>query len=145
MRNKSILTDLIHSSANVSMVDLVVQTNTPTTLPELLNSFRAASKSSMAGVLNVTDEELVSSDFLGNSASAVIDAPACMALNDSFFKIIAWYDNEWAYSSRLLDMLALMAKEDATVPQKEAEVESVPATNGTAMETQVQVPIGAAA
>ncbi|KAJ5132940.1 Glyceraldehyde-3-phosphate dehydrogenase 1 [Penicillium atrosanguineum] len=89
---------------NVSMIDLTVSTDKPTSLSEIISAFRIASKSSMAGVLRVTDEELVSTDYNGSPYSAVIDAPACAELNPQFFKIMAWYDNEWGYSNRLLDL-----------------------------------------
>jgi glyceraldehyde 3-phosphate dehydrogenase len=99
-------------STNVSMVDLTVNTSKPTSLAEIISAYRLAAKTSLAGVLGVTDAELVSSDFLGHPFSAVIDVHACVELNSQFFKIIAWYDNEWAYPSRLLDLLAMMAKKD---------------------------------
>ncbi|KAJ5887541.1 Glyceraldehyde-3-phosphate dehydrogenase 1 [Penicillium taxi] len=93
---------------NVSMIDLTICTETPTSLAEILSAFRKASKSELAGVLKVTDEELVSSDYNGSPYSAIIDAPACAELNPQFFKIMAWYDNEWGYSSRLLDLTTLV-------------------------------------
>lgn len=86
------------------MIDLTVSTEKPTSLSEIISAFRIASKSSMAGVLKVTDEQLVSTDYNGSPYSAIIDAPACAELNPQFFKIIAWYDNEWGYSNRLLDL-----------------------------------------
>ncbi|KAL4937718.1 hypothetical protein BDV06DRAFT_226688 [Aspergillus oleicola] len=89
---------------NVSMIDLTVSTEAPTSLASILAAFRRAAKSELAGVLSVSDEELVSSDYLGDGHSAIVDAPACTELNERFFKIIAWYDNEWGYSSRLLDL-----------------------------------------
>ncbi|RAK89152.1 glyceraldehyde-3-phosphate dehydrogenase [Aspergillus costaricaensis CBS 115574] len=89
---------------NVSMIDLTISTEKPTSLSEIISTFRVASKSSMAGVLRVTDEELVSADYNGSPYSAIIDAPACSELNPQFFKIMAWYDNEWGYSNRLLDL-----------------------------------------
>lgn len=100
-------------TTNVSMVDLTVATTQSTSLSQILSAFEDASKTSLSGVLTVEHDELVSSDFLGNSCSAVIDAKASKELNDKFFKIIAWYDNEWAYSCRLLDMLSFMARADA--------------------------------
>ncbi|KAJ5155298.1 Glyceraldehyde-3-phosphate dehydrogenase 1 [Penicillium capsulatum] len=93
---------------NVSMIDLTISTEKPTSLPEILAAFRRAAKSSMSGVLWVTDEELVSSDYNGSPHSAIIDAPACAELNPQFFKIMAWYDNEWGYSNRLLDLTTLV-------------------------------------
>ena len=100
-------------TTNVSMVDLTVATEKSTSLPEILEAFETASQGSFSGVIAVEKDELVSSDFLGNSCSAVIDAKASKELNDKFFKIIAWYDNEWAYSCRLLDMMRFMASADA--------------------------------
>lgn len=101
-------------TANVSMVDLTVATARETSLAQLMDAFRAAARDEMAGVLSVEDEELVSCDFLGHSSSAIIDAKASKELNGKFFKIVAWYDNEWAYSCRLLDMLAFMAAHDSS-------------------------------
>ncbi|KAJ5280502.1 hypothetical protein N7478_005874 [Penicillium angulare] len=98
---------------NVSMIDLTVSTDKPTSLAEIMSAFRRASKSSMVGVLRVTDEELVSSDYNGSSYSAIIDAPACAELNPQFFKIMAWYDNEWGYSNRLLDLTTLVHDHEA--------------------------------
>ena len=86
------------------MIDLTVSTETPTSLAEILAAFRRAAKNELAGVLSVSDEVLVSSDYLGDSHSAIVDAAACSELNPTFFKIMAWYDNEWGYSSRLLDL-----------------------------------------
>ncbi|CAG7979364.1 unnamed protein product [Penicillium salamii] len=89
---------------NVSMIDLTISTEKPTSLAEVIAAFRRSAKSDMAGVLKVSDEELVSSDYNGSPYSAIIDAPSCMELNPQFFKIMAWYDNEWGYSNRLLDL-----------------------------------------
>ncbi|CAI7677624.1 unnamed protein product [Penicillium manginii] len=89
---------------NVSMIDLTISTTKPTSLQEIISAFRLASKTTMAGVLRVTDEELVSQDYNGSPYSAIIDVPACSELNPQFFKIMAWYDNEWGYSNRLLDL-----------------------------------------
>lgn len=100
-------------TTNVSMVDLTVATDKPTSLSKILSTFEEASRTTLSGVLAVENDELVSSDFLGNSCSAVVDAKASKQLNGKFFKIIAWYDNEWAYSCRLLDMLSFMARADA--------------------------------
>ncbi|OJJ49479.1 hypothetical protein ASPZODRAFT_23711 [Penicilliopsis zonata CBS 506.65] len=98
---------------NVSMIDLTISTEKPTSLAEITAAFRRASKLTLSGVLSVTDEELVSSDYNGNPHSAIIDVPACAELNPQFFKIMAWYDNEWGYSNRLLDLTAFVAKQEA--------------------------------
>ncbi|KAL4790912.1 hypothetical protein BDV19DRAFT_381991 [Aspergillus venezuelensis] len=94
---------------NVSMIDLTVTTEAPTSLPSILAAFRRAAKGDLAGILSVSDEELVSSDYLGDGHSAIVDGPASMQLNERFFKIMAWYDNEWGYSSRLLDLTGHIA------------------------------------
>lgn len=99
-------------TTNVSMIDLVVQTKTATTLQDMLGTFRQASEGKLVGVLEVEDQELVSCDFLGRSCSAIIDSAASSELNANFFKIVAWYDNEWSYSCRLLDLLAMMNDTD---------------------------------
>ncbi|KAL4733613.1 hypothetical protein BDV11DRAFT_213622 [Aspergillus similis] len=97
---------------NVSLIDLTVSTETPTSLAEILAAFRRAAKNELAGVLSVSDEVLVSSDYLGDSHSAIVDAAACSELNPTFFKIMAWYDNEWGYSSRLLDLTRHIAHKE---------------------------------
>jgi len=66
----------------------------------------------MRGVLGVTDEEVVSSDFVGDTRSSIFDVGACVQLNDRFFKLVAWYDNEAGYANRCVDMLAFMASKD---------------------------------
>lgn len=114
-------------TTNVSMVDLTVTTSKSTTLDDILQSFERASQTSLRGVLAVEQDELVSSDFLGNNASAIIDAKASRQLNGNFFKIIAWYDNEWAYSCRLLDMLSFMSDEEAKVVNRPLTVKPIPA------------------
>ncbi|KAJ5584642.1 Glyceraldehyde-3-phosphate dehydrogenase 1 [Penicillium hispanicum] len=98
---------------NVSMIDLTISTEKPTSLAEIISTFRRAAKSNMAGILKVTDEELVSTDYNGSPYSAIIDAPACAELNPQFFKIMAWYDNEWGYSNRLLDLTTLVHAQEA--------------------------------
>ncbi|KAJ6027562.1 hypothetical protein N7499_001018 [Penicillium canescens] len=98
---------------NVSMIDLTISTEKPTSLAEVISAFRRASKMDMAGVLKVADDELVSSDYNGSPYSAIIDAPSCMELNPQFFKIMAWYDNEWGYSNRLLDLTTHVHAQEA--------------------------------
>ncbi|PYH49444.1 type I glyceraldehyde-3-phosphate dehydrogenase [Aspergillus saccharolyticus JOP 1030-1] len=97
---------------DVSLIDLTINTAQPTSLAEILAVFRRAAKTELAGVLSVSDEQLVSSDYKGESCSAVIDAAACNELNPQFFKIIAWYDNEWGYSNRLLDLAVLIHSQE---------------------------------
>lgn len=97
---------------DVSLIDLTINTAQPTSLAEILATFRRAAKTDLAGVLSVSDEQLVSSDYKGECCSAVIDAAACNELNPQFFKIIAWYDNEWGYSNRLLDLAVLVHSQE---------------------------------
>lgn len=69
----------------------------------------------MAGVLGVTDEEVVSADFIGDKRSSIFDVKAGIQLNDNFVKLVTWYDNEWGYSNRLVDLVAHMAKVDGNM------------------------------
>jgi glyceraldehyde 3-phosphate dehydrogenase len=93
--------------SDVSVVDLTVRTAQPASMDALLAALRDASQGAMAGVLEVTDAAVVSSDFRGEPASCVVDARACMALNDRFFKLVAWYDNE--YGARAASELRLVS------------------------------------
>ena len=95
--------------ADVSAVDLTVRLSKATTYQAICEAMEKASKTSMKGILAVTHEELVSSDFIGNTNSAIFDVGAGIALNEKFFKLIAWYDNEVGYSQRVVDLLSYMA------------------------------------
>jgi glyceraldehyde 3-phosphate dehydrogenase len=99
-------------TADVSCVDLTFRTTKPTSLEAINAAMKAAAEGPMKGVLAYTDEELVSSDFLSDPHSSIFDAKAGIQLNDRFFKIVSWYDNEYGYASRCVDMLAMMAKQD---------------------------------
>ena len=100
-------------TANVSCVDLTFRTEKSTSLQEVCAAMRKASQGSLAGVLGYTEEEVVSSDFIGEGHSSIFDAKAAIELNDRFFKIVSWYDNEWGYASRCADMLRMMAGQDS--------------------------------
>lgn len=91
--------------SDVSVVDLTVELEKETTLEQIFEAFE---KSGMDQILSTTSEKLVSSDFIGSSFSSVVAKDDCIALNSTFFKIIAWYDNEWAYSCRVVDILQYM-------------------------------------
>mmetsp|Transcript_31786 Transcript_31786/g.101257 ORF Transcript_31786/g.101257 Transcript_31786/m.101257 type:complete len:745 (+) Transcript_31786:64-2298(+) len=93
---------------NVSVVDLTVRLEKATKYEDLVAAVKAASAGDMAGVLSWTDEEVVSSDFLQESHSSVVDVRAGIALNDNFMKLVTWYDNEWGYSNRLVDLCSHM-------------------------------------
>ncbi len=97
-------------TTNVSVVDLTVRLKKATTYEEICDKMLKASKTSLKGILGYTDELLVSSDFNGDSRSSIFDAKAGIMLNDKFVKVVSWYDNEWGYSNRLIDLVKLMSK-----------------------------------
>ena len=90
----------------VSVVDFTVDVSRPTTVDEVNDAFRRAAAGPMDGILGVSDEPLVSSDFRGDSRSAIIDAASTLVIGGTMVKVIAWYDNEWGYSCRLADLAA---------------------------------------
>jgi glyceraldehyde 3-phosphate dehydrogenase len=90
----------------VSVVDFTADVSRPTTVHEVNDAFRRAAAGPMDGILGVSDEPLVSSDFRGDSRSAIIDAASTMVIGSTMVKVIAWYDNEWGYSCRLADLAA---------------------------------------
>ena len=93
---------------NVSVIDLVVKLEKPTTLLEIEELLTKASLNEMKGILGVTKELVVSADFNGCKLSSIYDVNASMALNDTFYKIVSWYDNEWGYANRVCDMMRYM-------------------------------------
>lgn len=95
---------------NVSVVDLTVNLEKPATYEEIKAAMKAASEGPMAGILGYTEDAVVSTDFLGESRTSVFDAGAGIALTDTFVKVVAWYDNEWGYSCKCLDLILHMAK-----------------------------------
>ena len=99
-------------TADVSAVDLTFRSARPTSLEAINAAMKKASETSMKGVLGYTDEEVVSSDFVGDRRSSIYDAKAGIQLNDRFFKVISWYDNEAGYAARCVDMFKLMAEKD---------------------------------
>ena len=95
--------------STVSMVDFVVELNKGTSVEEINKAFTTAADSEeLEGILGVTNEELVSSDFLGSSFSSTVDLPLTLGLGDNLFKVIAWYDNEFGYSNRVADLTAFI-------------------------------------
>jgi len=89
---------------DVSVVDLTCRLEKPATYEEIKNAIKKASQGELKGILGYTDEEVVSSDFIGDTHSSVFDAAAGIALNDKFVKLISWYDNECGYSHRVVDL-----------------------------------------
>ncbi len=99
-------------TADVSCVDLTFKTAKATSLAEINAAMKAASEGAMKGILGYTEEEVVSSDFIGDRRSSIYDAGAGIELNKNFFKIVSWYDNEAGYASRCVDFFKLMASKD---------------------------------
>jgi glyceraldehyde 3-phosphate dehydrogenase len=94
----------------VSVVDLTVKTEKATTYEEICKVVKAASEGPLKGILEYTEDEVVSSDFIHCPASSIFDAGSGIALNENFFKLVSWYDNEWGYSNRCVDLLKKVAK-----------------------------------
>jgi len=94
---------------NVSVVDLTVNLATPASYEAIKAAMKAASEGPMAGILGYTEDDVVSTDFLGESCTSVFDAGAGLALNDTFVKLVSWYDNEWGYSCKCIDLMRHMA------------------------------------
>ena len=99
-------------TSDVSVVDLTVELEKPASYEEICAAIKAASEGAMKDVLGYTEEEVVSSDFMSDPRSSIYDARACIQLNDRFFKVISWYDNECGYANRCVDMLQMMADKD---------------------------------
>ncbi|MDI6637476.1 MAG: hypothetical protein PWR07_748 [Bacillota bacterium] len=94
---------------NVSVVDLVADVAKPTSVEEVNAALKAAAEGPLAGILAYTEEPLVSKDFNGDPHSAIVDALSTMVMDETMVKVIAWYDNEWAYSVRVVDLAAYIA------------------------------------
>jgi len=99
-------------TADVSVVDLTVKLSKPTTYEAICKAMKNAAEGPMNGLLQYCEEPLVSSDFIGNTHSAIFDKEAGIALNETFYKILAWYDNEMGYACRCVDLLAFIASKE---------------------------------
>ena len=97
-------------TSDVSVVDLTVELKNETTYEAICAAMKAASEGPMKGVLGYTTQKVVSTDFRGESCTSVFDAEAGMALDGTFVKVVAWYDNEWGYSSKVLEMVRVVSK-----------------------------------
>jgi glyceraldehyde 3-phosphate dehydrogenase len=98
-------------TATVSLVDFVVELERGVTVDEINAAFREAAQSDdLEGILEVSEEELVSTDFIGSTASATVDLPLTMGVGGNMFKVVAWYDNEWGYATRVADLTAYVAE-----------------------------------
>jgi glyceraldehyde 3-phosphate dehydrogenase len=96
----------------VSVVDLTFKTEKATSLKEINAALKKASETYLKGIFGYTEDEVVSSDFIHENLSSVYDAGSSIELNPNFFKLVAWYDNEWGYSNRCVDLLTYMVKKD---------------------------------
>ena len=97
---------------DVSVVDLTFKTAKPTTYEEICAVMKAAAEGELNGILGYTEDEVVSMDFRTDSRSSIFDAQAGIGLNSNFFKVVSWYDNEWGYSFRVLDLMLFMARKE---------------------------------
>ena len=97
-------------TSDVSVVDLTVELVREATYAEICSAMKTASLGSMKGVMGYTEDKVVSTDFRGESCTSVFDADAGMALDSTFVKVVSWYDNEWGYSSKVLEMARVMAR-----------------------------------
>ncbi|MDP9172396.1 MAG: type I glyceraldehyde-3-phosphate dehydrogenase [Planctomycetota bacterium] len=100
---------------DVSVVDLTFKTAKATSYKEICAAMKAASEGELKGILGYTDDEVVSSDFIHDPRSSIFDAKAGIELNANFFKVVSWYDNEWGYSCRVIDLMQVMARKDGLV------------------------------
>ncbi|RYJ42502.1 type I glyceraldehyde-3-phosphate dehydrogenase [Flavobacterium beibuense] len=95
--------------ADVSVVDLTVKLKKETTYEEIMSVLKNASETNMKGILGFTEDDVVSQDFIGDSRTSIVDAKAGIGLNSTFFKLVSWYDNEYGYSSKLIDLAVHVA------------------------------------
>jgi glyceraldehyde 3-phosphate dehydrogenase len=96
--------------ADVSVVDLTARLKTPATYEEIKAAMKEASEGELKGILGYTEDEVVSEDFKGDSRTSIFDAKAGIALNNNFVKVVSWYDNEWGYSNKLIDLVQELGK-----------------------------------
>jgi glyceraldehyde 3-phosphate dehydrogenase len=96
--------------ADVSVVDLVVRLKTSATYEDIKTAMKEASEGELKGILGYTEDEVVSEDFKGDARTSIFDAKAGIALNDRFVKVVSWYDNEWGYSNKLIDLVQEIGK-----------------------------------
>ncbi len=98
---------------DVSVVDLTCRLAKPATYEEIKAAVKKASENELKGILDYTEDDVVSSDFLGDPHTSIFDAKAGIALNDNFVKLVSWYDNEWGYSNKVVDLISYISKVDA--------------------------------
>nr|ACJ83968.1 unknown [Medicago truncatula]AFK33402.1 unknown [Medicago truncatula] len=96
-------------TVDVSVVDLTVRLEKKATYEEIKAAIKEESEGKLKGILGYTEDDVVSTDFIGDSRSSIFDAKAGIALNDNFVKLVSWYDNEWGYSTRVIDLIVHIA------------------------------------
>ncbi|MGI4329200.1 type I glyceraldehyde-3-phosphate dehydrogenase, partial [Klebsiella pneumoniae] len=96
-------------TVDVSVVDFTVRLEKGASYQQIKDAIKEESEGKLKGILGYTEDDVVSTDFLGDSRSSIFDAKAGIALNEHFVKLVAWYDNEWGYSSRVVDLIVHMA------------------------------------
>ncbi|EJW79513.1 glyceraldehyde 3-phosphate dehydrogenase domain-containing protein [Wuchereria bancrofti] len=94
---------------DVSVVDLTCRLQKGATMDEIKAAVKEAAEGPMKGILDYTEDQVVSTDFVGDTHSSIFDAKACISLNANFVKLISWYDNEYGYSSRVIDLISYIA------------------------------------
>jgi glyceraldehyde 3-phosphate dehydrogenase len=97
-------------TADVSVVDLTVRLNKGASYEDVKAAMKEASEGELKGILGYTEDEVVSSDFLGDARTSIFDAKAGISLNDNFVKVVSWYDNEWGYSNKIIDLVQEIGK-----------------------------------
>jgi len=102
-------------TTNVSVVDLTVKLAKEATYKDICKKMKSVSENEMKGFLGYTEDEVVSQDFVHSPLSSIFDAKAGIALNSTFVKVVSWYDNEWGYSNRMVDLSHHMAKVDGNL------------------------------
>merc|ERR1711992_363622 len=105
-------------TVDVSVVDLTCELEKPTTYDDIKAEVKLASETYAKGVVGYTEDQVVSSDFIGETCSTVFDAGAGIMLTPTFVKLVSWYDNEWGYSTRLVDLIANMAVKDGVLAKE---------------------------
>ena len=98
---------------DVSVVDLTVRLEKPASYEDICKAMKAASEGELKGVLGYTDEDVVSSDFLGDPRTSIFDKKAGLSLTDNFVKVVSWYDNEWGYANKMVELIAYMFSVDS--------------------------------
>ena len=99
-------------TVNVSVVDLTANLKTKTSYKEICSTMKNASENELKGIMGYTNEDVVSTDFIGDSRTSIFDAGAGIMLNDTFVKVVGWYDNEWGYSSKVIELINHMSSVD---------------------------------